>query len=117
MRRDRNFEGNEPLLYLIATPIGNLQEVSPRTIAVSAPAPSGTAAAASRSAAANAPPLFIIFMFPISYLCFFCAGRSTVPLRYRAPQRTQGRCGSFVIMIPHILQNVNTDRGDIANFR
>lgn len=34
MRRDRSFEGNEPLLYLIATPIGNLQEVSPRTIAV-----------------------------------------------------------------------------------
>ena len=32
--RELNFEGPSPLLYLIATPIGNLQEVSPRTIAV-----------------------------------------------------------------------------------
>ena len=30
MKRDLNFKGTEPLLYLIATPIGNLQEVSPR---------------------------------------------------------------------------------------
>lgn len=34
MKRELNFEGPSPLLYLIATPIGNLQEVSPRTLSV-----------------------------------------------------------------------------------
>lgn len=32
--RSLNFESNKPILYLIPTPIGNLQEVSPRTIDV-----------------------------------------------------------------------------------
>jgi len=32
--RSLNFESDKPLLYLIATPIGNIQEVSPRTIEV-----------------------------------------------------------------------------------
>lgn len=34
MDRELNFQGNSPILYLIATPIGNLLEVSPRTIEV-----------------------------------------------------------------------------------
>lgn len=32
--RSLNFESNKPLLYLVAAPIGNMQEVSPRTIEV-----------------------------------------------------------------------------------
>lgn len=32
--RSLNFDSNKPLLYLVSTPIGNLQEVSPRTIEV-----------------------------------------------------------------------------------
>lgn len=32
--RDLNFSSNKPLLYLIATPIGNISEVSPRTIEI-----------------------------------------------------------------------------------
>lgn len=32
--RSLNFESNKPLLYLVSTPIGNMQEVSPRTIEI-----------------------------------------------------------------------------------
>ena len=32
--RSLNYESDKPLLYLVATPIGNMQEVSPRTIEV-----------------------------------------------------------------------------------
>ena len=32
--RTLNYESDKPLIYLVATPIGNLQEVSPRTIEV-----------------------------------------------------------------------------------
>ena len=32
--RSLNFESDRPLLYLVATPIGNMQEVSPRTLEV-----------------------------------------------------------------------------------
>lgn len=34
MKRELNFEGPSPLLYLIATPIGNRQELSPRALEV-----------------------------------------------------------------------------------
>lgn len=34
MNRELNFEGASPLLYLIATPIGNLSEMSPRALEV-----------------------------------------------------------------------------------
>lgn len=32
--RSLNYDSNRPLLYLVATPIGNIQEVSPRTLEV-----------------------------------------------------------------------------------
>ena len=34
MNRELNFEGESPLLYLIATPIGNLSEMNPRALSV-----------------------------------------------------------------------------------
>ena len=34
MTRNKSFDGNKPVLYLIATPIGNLKEMSPRALEV-----------------------------------------------------------------------------------
>ena len=34
MKRDKNFADDKPLLYLLATPIGNLKELSPRALEV-----------------------------------------------------------------------------------
>ena len=34
MKRELNFEGPSPLLYLIATPIGNRKEVLPRAMEI-----------------------------------------------------------------------------------
>ena len=34
IKRELNYEGPSPLLYLLATPIGNMSEISPRTKAI-----------------------------------------------------------------------------------
>ena len=34
MKRSKSFDGQRPTLYLIATPIGNLKEMSPRALEI-----------------------------------------------------------------------------------